>query len=259
MKTQTTDISSRHRHNIIGRKCFSSQFECSHCKGGLQGVHKTHDKRNVSLRRGPIWNRDGIKKWLDKSFNQEHFSMIEDLNLGDEAKVLHEEEHDDNNNEIQSGSMDPRASPKAPPPSEDGEEVEDIGKLASQMEKMEFNTVRAKEQQLLENHINYELNKTFSSDSIWTKDSISNWLDEGTSETWSLVELVQEIETRSNANTVEPTTQATASAYFNLDLDSSEDVSNYVDSTLVSTTCLKSELETYFNDQERDWVEMSMK
>merc|ERR1719370_1262188 len=70
---------------------------------------------------------------------------------------------------------------------------------------MEFTGTKVKEQQPLENtfdkqlleRINNELNKTFSSESVWTRDSISSWLDEGRSETWSMVDLVQEMETRS--------------------------------------------------------------
>lgn len=221
MKTtpQTAELSSLRRiHNNIGRKCYPNRFDCHHCKGGL-GVNKSHDKHNnVRLRKGPIWTRDGIKKWLDKSFNQEHFSMIEDLMLGEEAKIVHEGQ-EINNNEIQRDLLHESSSPKAPPPSEDGEEVEDIGRLAMEMEKMEFNGGKIKDQQLLESHISNELNETFISDSNWTRDSISNWLDEGTSETWSMAELVQDYETKSLS--VEYTNQ-TPTSHLSLETDSKE-------------------------------------
>jgi len=235
--------SFRCRQNPIGRKCGLNRLDCYHCKGG---VNKGHENQNIKIRKSliPIWTRDGIKKWLDKSFNQEHFSMIEDLKLGEEAKIVNEDGSEVNNNDISNITQDLILSPLAPPPSEDSEEVEDVGKLASQMERMEFTGTKVKEQQPFENtfdkqlleHINNELNKTFSSESVWTRDSISSWLDEAKSETWSMVDLVQEMETRS-ANDV-----VSNSLSLNLDAKPSEGTST--DTNVLS-----------INDHQMNWNE----
>ena len=91
------------------------------------------------------------------------------------------------------------------------------------------------DKQLLE-HINNELNKTFSSESVWTRDSISSWLDEAKSETWSMVDLVQEMETRSVNDVV------SNSLSLNLDAKTSE-------GTTTDTTMLS------INDHQMNWNE----